>query len=117
MDFSRPLQCTFIRICCFKPEKAQKIKGLGWALVKNAVSLKRTDSFCMVSCGSKAYIISFCECVSAGPSSVLTASIQFDTEGEVSKIPSSQKFNGNWDLQSELITYQTLGNLYKKEML
>lgn len=64
VDFSSPLQCTVTRILCFKPEKVQKRKGLRWILAKNAMSLKRTDSFCTVSWGSKAYIITFCECVS-----------------------------------------------------
>jgi len=117
VDFSRPLQCTFIRMCCFKPEKVQKRKGLGWALAENAMSLKRTNSFLMVSWGRKSYIITLWVCVCGGPSPVCTASIQHDTEGEVSKILRSLKFNGNWDLQSEIITYQTLGNLYRKETL
>lgn len=52
-------------------------------------------------------------CVSVGPSAAWTASIQFDTEGQVSKISSPQKFKRDWYLQSELTTYQTLGNLYK----
>lgn len=116
VDFSSPLQCTDTRIRCFKPEKVQKRKGLRWILAKNAMSLKRTDRFCTVSWGSKAYIITFGECVS-----LLVLPLfghhQFDTKGDVSKISHSRKFNGNWDLRSELITYQTIGNLYKKEML
>lgn len=94
----------------------QKREDWERTLTKNAMSLKRTDTFSMVCWGSKAYIITLCKHVSAGSSPSWTASIQFDTELEISKISTSLKFNGNWNLPSKLITCQSLGNLYKRNV-
>lgn len=106
VDLSGPLKCTFIRICCFKPAKVQKRRRTGIG----------TAQECNVSEKDWQFLHGFLRKqilhdhalwvhVSAGPSPAWTASIQFDTEGEISKIWSSQKFNGNWNLSTSPIRH------------